>query len=103
MGPGQDASEEGGSPQGAGCALRGNLEGGVKNMPDQKIPAKPEKPHEWGSQTMLLNASFNCHFCGTHGKGAHLCRSTGLMTFDICRACIRLALYRMAEIPEGQS
>jgi hypothetical protein len=72
-------------------------------MPDQKIPAKPEKPHEWPETTKIHVSRYHCHFCEKDGEGAHLSAGICVWTRDICRACVRLALWRMAEIPEGQS
>ena len=70
---------------------------------DQKVLAHdPARPHEWPETTKIYVSGYFCNFCKKYGDGAHL--SNGILrTRDICRACVRLALYRMAEIPEVKS
>lgn len=71
---------------------------------DQKVLAHdPARPHEWAETTSIYVSGHYCHFCQKYCFGAHLSAGTKLRFSDICRACIRLALYRMAEIPEAQS
>jgi len=70
---------------------------------DQKVLAHdPEKPHRFAVETEISQGAFCCAFCGNPGQGAHLNTWHGAGSIDICRACVRLALYKMAEIPEAQ-
>lgn len=75
---------------------------------DQKVLAHdPERPHEFLEDTTVYGyGDFSCAFCGKRGDGVHLTRwnygPRSSSHVQICRACIRLALYKMAEIPEAQ-
>lgn len=68
-------------------------------MRDQKIPAHDPK-HEFSGDTEVKKGDFFCQACGKDGEGAFLATWApdrgNLQPIDICRACIRLALWRMA-------
>lgn len=72
---------------------------------DQKVLAHdPARPHKWPETTTIGNGGCYCSFCQKVQGGAWLANHGAAHRSNaaICRACIRLALYRMAEIPEAQ-
>lgn len=73
---------------------------------DQKVLAHDPK-HQFAKSTEIRIDRFYCAACAKKGTGAYLMAWVpdcgNLQPIDICRACIRLALYKMAEIPEAQS
>lgn len=75
-------------------------------MPDQKIPAH-DPTHKFAEETKVEEGIAICLFCNKVQTGAFLVYVAHYMSKKrntyACRACIRLALWRMAEIPEGQS
>lgn len=76
---------------------------------DQKVLAHdPDRPHEWAESTRIGNGGCYCSFCQEIQDGAWLANHANINDPDqsdvaICRDCVRLALWRMAEIPEAQS